>query len=216
MAKDISDIIPHRMNAEQMETSSVDNPVRRKEFFRYQFSAFVNDVEKTPKKVFVSYAHEDYGYKGELENYLINLEREGKIELWQDGLIKAGDNWDDKINANLKKADIIIFLVSQSLISSNYVHEVELKKTLTRVNKGQCTIIPVLIKQCDWQNWQVYPTEVKSSLSDPENIEGGKISNFQFVPFSRGAGHNFLKPVNQFDHREEAWMEVVRQIRAVV
>jgi hypothetical protein len=137
--------------------------------------------ETMKKHVFISYSHDNIAFRQELQKFLVNIERGNLIEIWQDGMIETGDDWDEKIKENLKNADICILLVSQNFIASNYVHEIEFKKIMEKRVKENCRIIPVLIKQSDWQNWKVYPDDISNKLTEAQ-IKDYSIGRFQFLP----------------------------------
>ena len=160
------------------------------------------------KKVFISYSHDDINYRQTLQQYLVNVERDNLIEIWQDGLIQAGDDWDKKIRHSLETADICIMLLSQAFIASNYIHEVEFEAIMKKRKSENCKIIPVLIRDCDWKNWKVSPSDVKDSVTNekPEYA----IGSYQFLPIE----NKRLKPVVKFEHPEEAWLQVVETVRS--
>ncbi len=143
----------------------------------------------TPLKLFISYAHKDEAYLEELQIYLTMLKREGKIEVWTDEALLAGQAWDDKIKANLENADIIVMLVSQPFIASGYITDVEVKKAIERYNKGENVIIPIIIRPCEFSHLE--------------------ISKFQALPKS-------AKPISTWDNQDEAWLDVSKQIRVLV
>jgi len=66
--------------------------------------------------VFVSYSHADEALKIELLKHLEPLRRLNLIDTWHDRQIKAGDDWDKNISANLESADIILLLISIDFI----------------------------------------------------------------------------------------------------
>ncbi len=137
-------------------------------------------------KIFISYAHEDEDYSRELQKHLSQLRREGIIEDWSDSAIMAGADWDDTIKSNIQKSDIILFLVSSDFMASTYINDVEMKRAIERNEKGDCILLPVIIRTCDF-----------SSLP---------ISQYQALPKS-------AKPVSTWEDRDAAWLDVVRQIR---
>ncbi len=165
--------------------------------------------EKNAQKVFISYAHDDIAYRKELQKYLVNLERDGLIELWQDGLIQPGDAWDTKIKDSLESADIIILLVSQSFIASNYVHEVEMRNSLERVEEGKAKIIPVLLKNCDWAQWKVLPKDL-----DEQQVKErqGTVGSYQFFPMDE---NQRLKAVNRWEFEEDVWTQLASYLRSI-
>jgi len=137
-------------------------------------------------KVFISYAHEDIAYLKEFQKHLSLLEREEIIEEWNDDSIMPGQNWDETIKSKIEESDIIVFLVSSDFIASHYIHEIEIKKVIERCEKGECILLPVVIRTCDF-----------SSLS---------ISKYQALP--KGA-----KPVSTWEDKDAAWLDVIKQIR---
>lgn len=66
----------------------------------------------TPLRLFFSYSHKDERFRNELGNHLKILERLGLIASWYDRLIRPGQDWADVIDENLKRADLILLLVS--------------------------------------------------------------------------------------------------------
>ncbi len=140
-------------------------------------------------------------YKEEFLKYAINLVRSNKIQIWEDGLIQAGMDWDYEIKQNLENADIVILLVSQYFIASNYIYEKELKTSIDKFKNSGTQLIPVLISQSMLDNW---------SLNDKNDKEEYQMSSFQFLPGDKET--NRLKPINQWQYPEEAWIKVIEQI----
>ncbi|NND31254.1 MAG: toll/interleukin-1 receptor domain-containing protein, partial [Saprospiraceae bacterium] len=188
---------------------------RYKIYKSHQFSPFLRQVVKQPKKVFLSYSHDDMRFKIELQKYLINLERQGLIEIWQDGLIQAGDDWDNKIRFNLENADIVILLVSQNFIASNYIHEIEFRMAMTNRAEKDATVLPILLSDCDWQHWSVIPENLEGEdvLDGQGRAKSEKISNLQFMPINDSGR---LMPVVKWDQETEAWARVVGEIRGLL
>jgi hypothetical protein len=186
------------------------NKTEVKEILVSPFSAFTTQKLPAMKKVFISYSHDDIQYRQEMQKYLVNLERDGLIEIWQDGLIQAGEDWDKKIKAGLENADLSIMLLSQSFITSNYIHEVEFRKIMEKRMNGNSRILPVLVKACDWKNWKVYPKDVLAELNE-ENSKDYKIGTFQFLPID---DEKRVKPLNKWSFPEDAWLQVSDSIKS--
>lgn len=174
------------------------------------FKQFLPDNRnlKIRKNVFISYSHNDITHREEFEKFLINPVRDELINVWQDGLIQAGDDWNKKIKEAIDKTDIFILLVSQDLIKSEYVNEKELRIILEKRMKENCRIVFVLLKDCDWENWKVYPQNITHNLTAKEN-ENHLISRFQFLPLNKG----HVKAVNKWEYEEEAWLQVVTAVK---
>lgn len=101
-------------------------------------------------RLFFSYAHEDEALRDELEKYLIMLKRQGLIEAFHDRAIIAGDEIDKVIDAELDKADIILFLVSPDFLASDYCYDIEMQRAMERHEAGEARVIPVILRPCDW------------------------------------------------------------------
>ncbi len=140
-------------------------------------------------KLFISYAHKDEDFKDELRAHLSGLKQKGLIKEWDDRAILPGQVWDDEIKQNLNEADIILFLVSSAFMASGYINDVELKRAIARHKKGEVLIIPIVVRACDL-----------SSLA---------ISKFQALPKN-------AKPISSWDDPDEAYVDVVQQLKRVI
>lgn len=150
-----------------------------------------------PKKIFVSYSHNNTVWLGKIKSHLSGLRRKNLIKDWTDQEIQAGEKWNEKIIDELKKADIVILLLSADFIASDYIWDIELKKVLD----NRKTIIPVYIESCD--------------LGAIPNFNGSedKISNFEIIPKDINGK---LLPVNLWKNEAEALTKVASKIREVV
>jgi hypothetical protein len=70
--------------------------------------------------IFFSYSHADAEFRDQLEKHLAILKRQGRIDVWHDRKIVAGDKLDDRISEHLEKADIVLLLVSSDFLASEY------------------------------------------------------------------------------------------------
>jgi TIR domain len=103
-----------------------------------------------PARVFISYAHADESYRDQLDKQLAMLKRAGIIEIWHDRRLIAGQEWDHNIKSELEMADIILLLVSSDFLASDYVHDVEIQRAMTRHQEGAACVIPVILRHCIW------------------------------------------------------------------
>ena len=139
--------------------------------------------------LFFSYAHEDEGLRDRLEVHLAALKREGAISTWHDRRITAGDPLGQRIDEHLQSADIILLLVSPDFLASDYCHDVEMQRALARHANGSARVIPVILRPCDWEH----------------------------SPFSHlMAAPTDGKPITRWPDEDEAFLDVVRQIRSAL
>ena len=140
--------------------------------------------------VFISYSRRDEGLKDELVNYHLKLlQREGKINTWQDRDIEAGAEWAAEIKTNLEKADIVLLLITRHFLASDYCYETEMQRAAQRHYDGTARVIPIILEPCGW-----------------------KYSDFKHLQVLPKDG----KPVTSWDRQAEAFFDVEEGIRRVV
>lgn len=166
------------------------------------------------KKVFISYSHDDVDARNKATNFLVNLEREGLIDIWHDKMIGPGEEWDEIIRERILNSDIVILLVSQSFIVSSYSNMVEMQITLSNVYQGKTKIIPFLLDDCDWQNWKI----ISFSKSQEElELDYWKMDKYQFMPIDSSSQR--LVPLSDdlvWPSKSKAWMQLTTSIRKMI
>lgn len=107
-------------------------------------------AKKDAVDVFFSYAHEDEQLRDKLAKHLKLLERTGVIKSWHDRQILPGQEWDGEIDENLKTADIILLLVSDDFLASDYCWDVEVTQAMERHEAKDACVIPIILREVDW------------------------------------------------------------------
>ncbi len=185
--------------------TSVNDKGSKKQLSIYDFNEYLpEDLRGKMKKLFISYSHDNMSERKELNKFLVNLKRDGLVQEWNDGLIKPGELWDEVIRHNLEEADIVIMLLSQSFISSSYVHEVEMPIALRKVKKRKGYIFPFLLRTCDWKNWTI----IDEDLNEKNKY---KVGQYQMQPLKKTEGR--LVPLIKWDDKDEAWLQLIDAIR---
>lgn len=142
--------------------------------------------------LFFSYSHKDEPLRDELEKHLSVLKNNGQIDAWHDRRIEAGMDLNDEIDSYLEKADIILLLISSDFLASEYCYTKEMARALERNDKGEARVIPVILRDCYWQDSM-----------------GGKLSKLMATPKD-------AKPVMKFLTLDEAFLDIVLSIKSVV
>ena len=99
----------------------------------------------------ISYSHKDEALKQELLKHLSPLRRQGVVQAWHDRDIDAGTEWKSAINSRFNTADIILLLVSPDFVDSEFCYEIEMKRAIERHDAGQCCVVPIFLRPCDWK-----------------------------------------------------------------
>lgn len=139
--------------------------------------------------LFISYSHKDDRYRDELRGALTAYERMQEIEIWDDTRIEPGQKWEAEILEKLESADIIVLLLSNDFIKSDYCMQDEMKRALERDAAGECVIVPIVVRACRF-----------------EKLDVGKIQ--AILPNG--------KPIKQHKDRDVAWLEVTKQLDRVL
>lgn len=137
-------------------------------------------------KVFFSYSHKDETLRDELEIQLTMLKREGLIDEWHDRRISAGEEIDPIITTKLDEAEVILLLTSSDFLASEYCWGIEVQRAMERHNEGSATVIPVILRFCEWQR-----APFGKLLATPKDG----------------------RPVVNWPDRDEAFLDVVRMVR---
>jgi TIR domain/HEAT repeats len=142
-----------------------------------------------PWNIFYSYSHRDADLRERLATYLAPLRQQKKIVEWHDRKIEPGGDWQNEISERLNSAHLILLLVSEDFLASEYCFGVEVERALARLKRGEVRVVPVLLKPCLWQE--------------------SRFSELQIIP--RDA-----KPITSWTSREEAFVSVASEIRTLV
>ena len=104
-----------------------------------------------PIKVFISYSQVDEAWKTKLVKQMGQSRREKLIDLWHDGMINAGTEWNEIIESKLHAADIVLLLLSADFLDSDYCNEHEIPAAMSRHRSGSAKVIPVVLRHCAWR-----------------------------------------------------------------
>jgi formylglycine-generating enzyme required for sulfatase activity len=141
-------------------------------------------------EIFIAYARVDDPYLQTLLRHLSPLKRTDGVTIWHDGVMEAGAAWEQRIKDAIHRADMILLLVSADSLASDYFYEKELQEALTRHQKGEVALIPIILRPCDW-------------LNDPI------MKQLQALPKDG-------LPITKWQIADDAYLDIVTQLRAVV
>lgn len=139
-----------------------------------------------PRKIFISYSHKDEDFKNNLTEHLSGLVQANIVSEWNDRKIIPGASWENEIDENLKSADLILFLISSSFLSSEYCTNVEARLALERHVSGDAQLIPIVVRDVEWSD--------------------SPLSKLQGLPKD-------ARPISSWQNEDEAWVNVIKGIR---
>jgi hypothetical protein len=123
-------------------TYEIDRANRR--IYFVHFAARIVEL----KRVFISYSHEDAPWLIRLRKFLIPLENQGLIRLWDDTKIQVGSDWQAEIRKALESAKAAVFLVTQDFLNSQFIQAQEMPPLLEKAHQEGVKIIWVAVKSC--------------------------------------------------------------------
>ena len=100
--------------------------------------------------IFISYSHKDEDWKDRLVTQLGVLAKQGKLELWDDRRIAAGDDWQPEIEQAIANCNMAILLISANFLTSDFILGEEVPKLLQRRQEQGVRVIPLIAKPCAW------------------------------------------------------------------
>jgi DNA-binding response OmpR family regulator len=109
------------------------------------------EIDSKALKVVFSYSHKDAVWRDRLDAHLSTLRRMGLIHSWHDRKIIAGEDFNTSIDRQLKTADLILLLISPDFLNSDYCYRIEMREALARHGRGECRVIPVILRPVDWE-----------------------------------------------------------------
>lgn len=143
-----------------------------------------------PVKLFISYSHKDEVFKNRFDIALKPLKRLGMIDLWQDGLLLAGEEFEKTILNEIGKAEVVCLLVSPHFLNSDYCFSKEMQLALQNRRQNGCYVVPILLSSTPlWQKFEI-----------------GKL-----IALPKDG-----KPVDTWGNADEAWLNVVTKISELV
>jgi len=138
-------------------------------------------------KIFVSYSHQNEEWISEEGKYKLipwlAKQLDADAEMWTDHALKKliGEEYTSFIKKRILESDIVILLISQDFVSSQFIMDVELPLIKQQYKNENIKIIPLLItdvtkKGKEKISWifdlQTYPNDTKPLIDFADNDSG--------------------------------------------
>jgi hypothetical protein len=108
-------------------------------------------IMSLPTHCFVSYSHVDHEGFGELCAHLSPVALAFQnMTLLHDRRLRAGDYWNDRIQADIARSQVYILLVSADFFNSGYIIQHEWPAMLERHKAHGALLLPVIYRPCFW------------------------------------------------------------------
>lgn len=140
--------------------------------------------------IFVCHSTLDAAAYEKLVRHLKPLVSNKRIRIWSPHDLLPGEPREETIRREVRRARIILFLVSADLIASDDIERVEWLEPLARADVAR--LIPIIVSDCLWQDTALRP--------------------FHAIPRERGS----LRTVSSFSDPDAAWNAVVVELKRVL
>ncbi|MFN2608950.1 MAG: GAF domain-containing protein [Acidimicrobiales bacterium] len=120
-----------------------------------------------PPDVFVSYSHKDARWLDRLRTHLKPYVRSGRVTVWDDGAIGAGDEWFPTIGAALASAKVAVLLVSPNFLASDFIAEHELLPLLSAAREEGKRILWVPVSESAWRETDIRRFQAVGDAAHP-------------------------------------------------
>jgi hypothetical protein len=152
MLKHLSAASKKGRNVVGFKNSAPAAPATPETDFTHRKNSHVKSIKhRNGASMFISYSHKDEKHRMKLESHLEKLQKSGMVAVWTDREIMPGQEWAKQIDKNLNSAGIILMLISNNFISSDYCYDIEMKTALAKHRKGTAIVIPVILRKCRWR-----------------------------------------------------------------
>jgi hypothetical protein len=136
-------------------------------------------------RIFVSYNHQDQYWLDRLLIHLRPLERQGRMELWSDRQIRAGDEWREEIKRAIEYCHAAILLVSADFMASDFIHNNELAPLLEAAKNRGVRVIPLLVSSSSYEDSDLNRFQSINAPSEPLDMLDRGIQEAYFVKVYR-------------------------------
>ena len=149
-------------------------------------------------RAFISYSHKDADLLTQLHEHLSTLRRQQLLDTWTDREIHPGGVIEAHVEEQLEYAELYLLLVSSAFIQSTYCFEKEFLRACERQRAGKAIIVPIIIRECDWnipqlRQFKALPEDGKPvtsrhwhSLDEAfANVVGGLRTLLEHGPFAK-------------------------------
>ena len=106
--------------------------------------------QDTPR-IFISYAHEDKGYKNEFTTMLAPLVKKGDWKVWDEEYLLAGDRFNEVVLRQFSEANVIVLLLTAKFFNSDDKWDIEMSRAIERHQQGNALVIGVIVSPCMWE-----------------------------------------------------------------
>lgn len=120
-----------------------------------------------PRKVFISYSHKDKRWLEKLRTLLVPSVESKTMFLWDDSMIKPGEDWKKKVETALASARVALLLVSPDFLASRFISQYELPPLLDAAKKKGIKILWIYLRASDYKRTAIAKYQAAHDVAKP-------------------------------------------------
>jgi hypothetical protein len=127
-------------------------------------------IENMAAALFISFSRadmEETNWLARLQMYLTPFRRNGAIDVWDDGRIKAGARWKEEIAKALESAAAAVLLVGPGFLASDFVMETEVPVLLRAATSRGLKLFPIVVGFCGYNHTDLHSYQAFNSPDHP-------------------------------------------------
>ena len=142
-------------------------------------------------RLFYSYSHKDGRYRDQMEESLALLrDNAGVLEDWSDRQILPGQRISQRLQDQIDKTDIFVFLLSNHFLASKECKKEWAQACGIGTKRPDVVLVPIILSPCAWKD-----------------MPG--MSDFRALPEDG-------RPIKDFKNRELAWQQVYQGLKSLI
>lgn len=105
-------------------------------------------------RIFISYSHHGEGpkWKALLVRHLGVFDHHHLLDVWQDGKIRVGSDWNDDIMQAMSSSRLAVLLLTKESLESEYILNTEFPLLRERQKRDRLPVFPVVCEPCNWKS----------------------------------------------------------------
>ncbi len=100
--------------------------------------------------VYMIYTGKDKDIMLYLLNHLHLLQDDYNLSIWADDPIIPERQWQPQVEYRFNEAEVFLLLISDSLLHSQFIEQIEFKKIIDRYKEGSSKVVPIIVDECQW------------------------------------------------------------------